>query len=70
MEYLLVPMTLFAGGSDVFKAAKKTSENEPQSGPPKMSMNENAIVLVRHAIADDPYISISGNNVNMLPFTW
>ena len=49
----LVHMTLFAGGSDVFKAARKTSRSEA----PKTGMDENAIELVKHTIADDPSIS-------------
>ena len=58
MAQLRVHMTLFAGGSNVLKAARKTPENAPRSGTPQTAVNENAIGLVRHAIADDPHISI------------
>ena len=54
----LVHMTLFAGASDVFKAAGKTSGMSQGLEHQKPVMKENAIELVRHAIADDPHILI------------
>ena len=57
-------MTLFADGSDVcFQSGKKPSEMiDPRSGAPKTAMNENAIELERHAIADDPHNYLNARN--------
>ena len=46
------------------KAARETSVViEPRSGGPTTAMNENAIEMVRPAIADDPHDYLnSGNN--------
>ena len=41
-----------------FQSGKKDFRDEPWSGAPNTAMNENAIELVTHAIADDPHISI------------
>ena len=41
-----------------FQSGKKDLRDKPRSGAPKTAMSENAIELVRHAIADDPHISI------------
>ena len=40
------------------QSGKKDLRDDPWSGAPKTAMNENTIELVRHAIADDPHISI------------
>ena len=62
-------MILFAGGSDVFKVARETSETSHNLELSAV-MNENTIELVRHAVRVDPHIIIkSGNNGNLLPFT-
>ena len=39
-----------------FQSGKKYLRDEPRSEAPKTAMNENAVELVRHAIADDPHI--------------
>ena len=41
-----------------FHSGRKELTDGPPSGTPKAAMNENAIELVRHSIADDPHISI------------
>ena len=41
-----------------FQSGKTDLRDKTRSGAPKTAMNENAIELVRHAIADDPHISI------------
>ena len=41
-----------------FHSGRKDLTDGPPSGARKTAMNETAIELIRHAIADDPYISI------------
>ena len=41
-----------------YQSGKKYLRDEQRSGASKTAVNENAIKLVRHAIADDRHISI------------
>ena len=53
-----------------FQSGKKDLTDETRSGAPKAATNENAVELVRHAIADDPHTIISIQEITeMLPFT-
>ena len=57
MEHVLIDMTILAGGSDVFISARQAFRDDPRTGAHKKTcMNENAIELMRDAIADDPHI--------------
>ena len=50
------------GGSDGFQSGEKDLRDEPRSGAPQLGMKENAIELMRHAIADGQTYRRSGNN--------